>query len=319
MGVLDYCNLGWFLTALGRLDQVRKTYEEALSQKLDDDNLHMGLYNLAFLTGDRQGMADQLAWFDGKPDVRQEILSIESDTEAYSGRLVRARELTREAEESAKRVGKPEAAAECALDAAETEAVFGNSAEAHRKTEIALRLAPDSREVEVQSALVDAWSGHEDGALKLESDLKKRFPLDTLVNDYWLPTIDARIQLAKNNPPRALGRLRNGYYITDFGSVHNLCVGNFPFSVYTRGEAYLASGQGGAAAVEFQRILDHSQLVSNSPAGPLAHLGLARAYALSGDKVKARNMYRDFLTLWKNADPDIPVLKEARAEYARLK
>jgi tetratricopeptide (TPR) repeat protein len=316
--VISYANLGAFLAAQGRLDEARKTYEEALSHKLDDDNLHLGLYSLAFLARDSQAMASQAAWFEGKPEVRHEILSVEADTEAYNGRLARARELTRQAEESAVRAAKPEAAAECALDAALREAAFGNGAEARRETETALRLAPDSRDVQVQAALAYAWSSNVDGARKLETDLKKRFPLDSLVNDYWLPTIDARTELAKNNPPEALDRLHVLSPPMELGSVHNLGIGTFPYSVYTRGEAYLASGQGGAAISEFQKILDHGQIVSNCPAGPLSYLGLARAYALTGDRVKARTKYGDFLALWKDADPDIPILKQAKAEYAKL-
>ena len=348
--VIYYANQGADLRALGRLDEARKTSEEALSRNLDDDNLHMGLYGLAFLAGDTQGMASQAAWFEGKPG-RHQILFGEADTEAYGGHLARARELTRRAGEEAVRADNPEAAALWRVDAALREAVFGNAAEARREAEAALKLAPDSRDAEAQAALANAWSGDEGGARRLASDLKKRFPLDTLVNDYWLPTIDARTELAKSNPAGALDLLQAVSSPLELGfriqAAHIACL----YPVYTRGEAYLAAGQGSAAANEFQKILDHAGIVLNCATGALAHLGLARAYALEADVggtavptlknhvsttvetpvsragppvpqpaalAKARAAYQDFLTLWKDADPDIPILKRAKAEYAKL-
>jgi len=325
----------WCLMALGRLDEARKTFEGALSHKQDNDDLHLGLYGLAFLAGDTQGMASQAAWLEGKPR-RHEILSGEADTEAYGGHLARARELTRRAVEGAVRAANPEMAAEWRLDAALREAAFGNGAEARRETEAALRLAPDSRETQAQAGLADAWSGDEGGTRRLESDLKKQFPLDTVVNEYWLPTMDARMELAKNNPAGALDRLQTLQSPLEFGSIPHYVIGVCPYPTYTRGEAYLASGQGSAAEAEFQKILDHRGLVVNCDVGALAHLGLARAYAVEaglsrhgengGAKpplqpaalAKARAAYQDFLTLWKDADPDIPILKEAKAEYAKL-
>ncbi len=248
------------------------------------------------------------------------------------------------------RADNPEVAAAYRLDAALWEVAFGNVAEAYRETEAALTLAPDSRDPEAQAALADAWSGDEGGARRLESNLKKRLPLDTLVNDYWLPTIDARMELAKSNPAGALDRLQAVSSPLELGfpieAVNIACL----YPVYTQGEAYLA-GQGSAAAGEFQKILDHAGIVLNCATGALARLGLARAYALEpgigGTAVpdvrkrgsttsetpmnrgrlpvlqpaalaKARAAYQDFLTLWKDADPDIPILKQAKAEYAKL-
>jgi serine/threonine protein kinase/tetratricopeptide (TPR) repeat protein len=334
--VILYGNLGLDLMLLGRLDEARKTFEAALSRKLDDHSLHMGLYTLAFLAGDTQGMASQAAWFEGKPDLQNEILSLEADTEAYGGHLGGARRLTLRAVDSALRADNPEAAAAWRLDAALREAAFGNSAEARRETEAALKLAPDSRDVEVQAALADAWGGDEAGARKLESDLKKRFPLDTLVDSYWLPTIEARMKLAGNDPAGALGRLQGAWSPLELGSPASTGIDMCLDPVYARGEAYLAAGQGSAATGEFQKILDHRSIVQNCYIGALAHLGLARAHAVEaglsrhgengGVKpplqpdalAKARAAYQDFLTLWKDADPDIPVLKQAKAEYARL-
>jgi len=336
--VAAYLDLGACLVLLGRLDEARETFEEALSHKLDDDSLHMNLYDLAFLSGDTQGMASQAAWFEGKPDVQHEIIASQADTEAYGGHLARARALTRRAVDSAVGAANLESAAGWRLDAALREAAFGNPTEARRETEAALKLAPDNRDVEAQAGLADAWAGDGGVVRKLESDLKKRFPLDTLVNGYWLPTVEARMLLTENNPAGALDRLQAVSSPLELGQA-----GNCIYPAYTRGEAYLAAGQGSAAAGEFQKILDHAGLVVNCATGALAHLGLARAYALEAgvpvaavyDRrredgahraplqqdalAKARAAYQDFLTLWKDADPDIPILKEAKAEYAKLK
>jgi predicted Zn-dependent protease len=172
--------------------------------------------------------------------------------------------------------------------------------------------------VEAQAALINAWAGNEAGARRLEAELKKRHPQDTLINSYWLPTVDARLELARGNSAGALESLQTVSSPLDLGSPledqPNVCLD----PVYTRGDAYLAAGQGGPAANEFQRIIDHPGLVLNCTTGALAHLGLARAYALSGNTAKARAAYKDFLTLWKDADPDIPILKHAKAEYAKL-
>jgi serine/threonine protein kinase/Tfp pilus assembly protein PilF len=198
--VYAYENLGVCLMSMGKIDEARKTFEEALSRKLDDDPLHAGLYALAFLAGDAHGMASQAAWFESKPDLQHEILSTQADTEAYSGHLGRARELTRRAADAAVRTANADAAALWRLDAALREAAFGNAVAARREAEAALNLAPDSRDAEVQAAFASAWAGDLDRAGKLANSLKKRFPLDTLVNGYWLPTIEARMMLGENNP-----------------------------------------------------------------------------------------------------------------------
>jgi serine/threonine protein kinase/tetratricopeptide (TPR) repeat protein len=348
-----YENLGAYLTALGRLNEAQKTLEEALSRKLDDGGFHTNLYLLAFLAADAQSMSRQAAWFKDKPDLLHEMLSLESDTEAYGGHLGRARELTQQAVDADLASANPEDAAAQRADAALREAAFGNPLEARRQAQAARKLAPDSRDVEVEAALAIAWGGGEGGARKLETDLKKRFPLDTLVNSYWLPTIDARMGLAENNPTGALDRLQAVRSHFELGQpvIEANCSCLHP--VYTRGEAYLAAGQGAEAAHEFQKILDHAGIVANCPTGVLARLGLARAYVVQASfsitlgtrpaasrftqtegsttlksgatnlaadefKGKAYAAYKDFFTLWKDADPDIPILKQAKAEYAKL-
>ncbi len=349
--VEDYENLGASLMALGRFDEARTTFEQALSRKLDDDNLHMGLYGLAFLSGDAQAMARQVTWLEGKPGAH-EMISAEADTEAYGGNLARARELTRRAVEEAVRTGNPEAAALWRVDGALREATFGNFGEAHQESEAALKLAPENRDIEVQAALVEAWSGDQVRVQRLESDLKKNYPLGTLVNSYWLPAVDARMELGKGNPPDAVRQLQAVSHPLELGipieAVNIACL----YPVYTRGEAYLAAGQGSSAAAEFQKILDHSGIVQNCVTGALARVGLARAYALEAGfpgsagvppanrkeqkagkmpalpgkapvppadaLAKARAAYQDFFALWKDADPDIPILRQAQAEYAKL-
>jgi hypothetical protein len=327
---------------LGRLDEARKTFAEAMSRKLDDSPLRLGLYDLAFLAGDTQGMASQAVWFEGKPDLQHEMIAAQADTEAYGGHLARARELTRRAVDAAVSADNREAAAGWRLNAAMREAAFGNAAEARRETQAALKLAPGSRDVELQAALAGAWAGDQVGARRLAADLKKRFPLDTLVNSYWLPTIEARIKLAEKNPAGALDRLQT--LSSPFESAPTISNGadTYPAPVYTRAQAYLDAGLGREAAAEFQKILGHSGIVVNCPSGALARLGLARAYALQAglpvaavsDRrkkngaqraplqpdalAKARGAYQDFFILWKDADPDIPILKQAKAEYDGL-
>jgi len=334
--VTAYVDLGWSLMESGRLGEARKTFTEALSRKLDDDGLRAGLYALAFLAGDTTDMASQAAWYEGKPELQHEILSAEADTEAYAGHAAAAREFTRRAVEGAVRAGNPEAAAEWYVSGALREAAFGNYPEARRETEAALKLAPSSRNAEAQAALAEAWLGDEVGALRLESDLKNRFPLDTLVNFYWLPTSEARRKLSGNKPAEALDELQAVPSPLELGLPIVAGITACLYPVYVRGESYLASGEGSAAADEFQKIVYYRGVVVNCSTGALARLGLARAYALeaslpphgkNGDVrpqlrpdalAKARTAYQDFLTLWKDADHDIPILKQAKAECDRL-
>ena len=325
--VIAYADLGGALMELGRTDGARKVAEEARSHQLDSDGLRSVLYGLDFLAGNTEGMAEQASWFDRQPDVQNEILSFESDTEAYSGHISKAREFTRRAVDSAVHAANPEAAAAWRVNSALREAAFGNTAQARAETEAALRLAPDSKDIKAQAALAEAWIGDDRAAETLMRDLERQFPLDTLVNDYWLPTIQARIKLARKNPAGALGQLQTLSSPLELGEPVISVLGVCPYPVYTRGEAYLAAGQGDAAVAEFQRILDRRGLVVNCSLGALAQLGLARAYAIEiraasprGEdlRVRARGAYQDFLTLWKDADPGIPVLKEAKKEYAQL-
>jgi tetratricopeptide (TPR) repeat protein/predicted Ser/Thr protein kinase len=309
-------NLFAGLVVLGRFDEARQVYQQAMAHKLDDDTLHVVLYGLEFVERNPKGMAEQAAWFEGRPELLHEILALEADTEAYAGHVAKARELTRHAIEAAVRADNKESAAVWELLSAWREAAFGNLEEAKREATAGLALAPESRDAMQLAALVLARTGDSLKARAVSQELAKRYPLHTMVQSYWLPTIQAQLALNAKDGVGASTQLRNTTNV-EYGFTvsngNNSCL----YSVYLRGEAYLAARQEGAAA-EFQRIIDHPGLVWNCATGALAHLELGRAYAQAGDKAKARAAYQDFLTLWKDADSDIPVLKEAKAEFARL-
>jgi eukaryotic-like serine/threonine-protein kinase len=315
--VIAYENLVNYLLVSNRFEDSRKAHQEAISRKLDDYPLTTCLYALAFLQEDTKTMEHQLSWFEGKPDLEHIILALQSATDAYVGHLTKARELTHHAVSSAIRADAKESAALDELDGAWREAAFGNLENAHQETVTALALAPQSRDVQVMAGLVFALSGDTKRAQVVAQDLGKSFPLNTLVQSYWLPAINAQIALIGKDTTSAIERLRAAGAVElslPSGNATSSCL----YPVYVRGQAFLAAGRGSEAAAEFQKILDHRGLVWNCATGPLARLQIARAYAISGDTAKAKAAYHDFLTLWKGADPDIPILKEAKAEYAKL-
>jgi tetratricopeptide (TPR) repeat protein len=260
----------------------------------------------------------------GKPGAEDILLSAESDTQADYGRLEKARQLSAQAEESAKRNDSKETAAFWQGNEALREAEFGNPADALKQALEALNLAP-GRDVKVEAALALARGGDVTAAGKLVEALNQEFPLDTLMQNYWLPTVRAAIELQRHDSAKAIGILQAStpYELAD---PPPFSAGTM-YPVYLRGEAYLSAGlsagktageDGGLAAAEFQKILDHSGVIVNFPLSALSHLGLGRARALSGDLAGARTAYQDFFALWKDADPDIPVLQQAKAEYAKL-
>jgi hypothetical protein len=307
---LSYSNLVYAYLNLNRLEEARATAEEAQAKKLDSSDLRFFLYALAFLQNDAAGMAQEVAWGAGKPGVEDVLLAFDADTAAYSGGLRKARELSRRAVASAERAGEKETAAGYQAEAALREALFGNSAAARQGAAAALGLST-GLDVQGGAALALAIVGDAQSQ-KQADDLSKRFPESTVVQFNYLPTIHAQVALNRNDGSKAIDALQAA---TPYE------LGIVLFSLYpinVRGEVYLAAHQGNLAAAEFQKILDHRGVVRNEPIGALAHLGLARAYGLQGDTTKARTKYQDFLTLWKDADPDIPVLKQAKAEYAKL-
>jgi tetratricopeptide (TPR) repeat protein/class 3 adenylate cyclase len=317
-----------YALALQRFDEARQIIHEAQARKTDDSILHAALYALAFLGGDSAAMAEQQQWFAGKPDYENDGLALASDTEAYAGHVGKARELTKRAVDSAIRADSKETGAIYLANAALEQAAYGNATEARQSATQSLKLAPASQGVEVETALAFAMAGDTARAETLAQDLGKRYPLDTQVQSLWLPAIQAQLALKKKNPAAALNALQAASAI-ELGNVSTSNSLSCLYHVYVRGEAYLAAGQGSAAAAEFQKIIDHSGIVWNCWTGALARLGVARANALQAKtsqgadadvaRVRALAAYKDFLTLWKDADPDIPIFKEAKAEYAKLR
>ena len=307
----SYANLVAPYLYLNRLQEARATADEAQAKNLDSPPLRFKLYVLAFLKNDAAGMAQQVAWSAGKPGVEDALLGGEADTAAYSGRLAKARELSRRAVTSAERAEEKENAAGNEAEAALREALFGNAAEARQRAGAALELST-GRDVQFYAALALGFAGDAARAQALADDLAKRFPEDTIVQFNYLPTIHAQLALDRNEASKAIEALRAA-------TPYELGQGGGLYPVYVRGEAYLAAHRGSEAATEFQKIFDQRGVVENEPIGALAHLGLARAYSMQGDPAKARSAYQDFLRLWSDADADIPVLVAAKAEYAKLK
>ncbi len=313
--VVGYTNKVGILLGLNRLDDAKKTIAQAQQEKFDGDLLHWVMYQVAFLDGNTAEMERQVAWAAGKPGTEDVILSFQSDTEAYAGRLAKARDYSRRAVDAAVRNDSKEAAALWQVNAALREAEFGNSALAGQDVAAALALAP-GRDVKLLGALTLAQAGETTRAKTMVDELEKSYGSQTVMKVYWLPAIRAALELRSNNPKQALVFLEAAAPY-ELGTPPQLQVGTL-YPVWIRGQAFLAAHDGASAAAEFQKFLDHQGIVINFPLGALAHLGLARAYVISGDTAKAKVAYQDFFTLWKDADPDIPILKEAKVEYAKL-
>jgi serine/threonine protein kinase/Flp pilus assembly protein TadD len=313
--IIGYNNLGVAYFSMNRLDEAKSTFDEALARKLDGPYLRQSIYYLDFLRKDAPGMQQQFAWAKGKPGAEDILLSAESDTQADYGRLQKSRQLSAQAEESAKRNDSKETAAFWQGNEALREVEFGNAADGLKQAREALALAP-GRDVKVEAALALARGGDVTTAQKLGDALNEEFPLDTVMQNYWLPALWAAIELQRHEPVRAIGILHSSvpYELAD---PPPFSAGTM-YPVYLRGQAYLNAGNGGPAAAEFQKVLDHPGVIVNFPLSALSHLGLGRARALSGDTAGARTAYQDFFALWKDADSDIPILKQARAEYAKL-
>ncbi len=321
-----YDDLALWELCLQRFDEARQTIHEAQAGKMDDSILHSALYALAFVGADSPAMADQQQWFAGKPEENIG-LSLASDTEAYGGHLAKARELTKRAVDSAIRADSKENGAIWQAIAAQREAAYGNPTKARHSAEKALNLAPTSQGVEVEAALAFAMASDTARVESLAQDLGKRFPLDTQMQALWLPAIQAQLALNRKNPDAALTTLQAASAV-ELGNIQFAANSSCLYGVYVRGEAYLAAGQGSVAAAEFQKILDHNGIVWNCWTGALAHLGVARANVLQAKssqgavadaaRVRALAAYKEFFALWKDADPDIPILRQAEAEYAKL-
>ncbi len=311
--VAPYALLGFVYAGLNRFEEAKAIEEQALTQKLDSMLLHFGLYEIAFAQGDRAAMQRQVDWAAGKP---QEYLFLffRAQAVAFSGRLQQAREAFHRSVDLAEQGHLKEFAADIRAVEALTEAEFGNTRQAREGEASAFAIAR-SKGALPSAAVALALSGDVAKAQPLIDELTRKFPKDTLINSVWLPTARAALEINRNNPAKAIELLKAATPY-DLGGGPNAA--NY-LPIYVRGLAFLRARQGPEAAAQFQKILDHRGVDETSPLYALARLGLARAYALAGDTSKSRTAYQDFLALWKDADPDIPVLKEAKAEYARLK
>ncbi len=312
-----FTNLVGLYPAVNNLDEARAKYEQAVAHKVDNPFLHGNRYGAAFLENDAAEMQRQVDAAMGKPgeDV---LLSFASDTEAFYGRLGGARRLSQRAIESARRSESKETAAAWRMNAALREAEFDNMARSRQEIAPALAEGP-TRDVSVLAALAFSRIGDINSAERMARDLAERFPLNTAINRYWLPAIYASIEIRRDNLAKALEDLRTTSLYELGSPLPQFEVGGSLYPVYIRGQIYLSLHQGKEAAAEFQKFLEHRGVALNSPLGALARLQLGRAYALQDKTVQSRGAYQDFFRLWKDADPDIPILIAAKAEYAKLK
>ena len=310
---LLYGNLVYSYLSVDRLDEAKATAQEAKARHLESDWIHFYLYWVDFVQHDTAAMQREISGEMGKPGSEDLALYMEADTAAYAGQLSRAADLTQRAAESAKHSDQKDTAAGYEAIQAVHEAVFGEASAAKQEAESALELS-HSKEVEAMSGLALGLAGDSAESARLAADLAKRYPEDTLVQFNDLPTMRAALALQHGAADKAIAALAPA-------APYELGRGDFIwlYPVYLRGEAYLAAHQAIAAAAEFQTILSHPGVVLNEPIGALAYLGLGRAYALAGDTAKAKTAYQDFLALWKDADPQLPLLSQAKLEYAKLR
>ena len=325
-----YEHLGYYYVAIQHPDDGHQAIRDAQAKKMDSAAFHKVLYALAFLAPmapDRPAMADQIRWFALHPQYESYGLALASNTAAYGGRVSKSLDLTTRAIDSAIQADDKEAAASWQENMALRDAAFGNSDEARKQAEAGLKLAPGSVDAVAEAALAFAMIGDTKRAETLAQDVSKRRPLDTQMQSVWLPAIHAQLALQKKKAREALDDLAPALPLelgeTGFGP-NPTCM----YSTYIRGQAYLANEKGTAAATEFQKILDHNGIVWSCWTGALAHLGLARANVLITNDVEGQDVdaarlqaimaYKGFLKLWKDADPEVPILQQAKDELEQL-
>jgi len=317
-GAIGYYNLAYDFIYLDRLADAEAALKKAAERKLEIPDFLVLRYDLAFLNGDDSAMAREVALSQRDSEAEDWLLQHQSFVLAYNGRLREARRMSARAAELAEQAGHRERAALFEIGAALREAFVGNADAAKQRALGALALAKN-REVEYGAALAIALSGSSSRAQDLADDLEKNFSEDTSVKFSYLPVLRAILDLDRRQPARAIEFLETTTPY-ELGTPRSNLQGFFGalYPVYVRGEAYLAAGRGTEATAEFQKILKHRGIVISDVIGALAQLQMARAYTISGDKAKARSAYQDFLSLWKDGDPDIPILKQAKAEFAKL-
>jgi hypothetical protein len=300
---------------LGQYDQAKAAAEQSRAKKLNSPWYPLILYVVDFLQNNPAGMAQQAAATQGTPGVEDQMFFVESETAADHGQFRQARELAGRAADSARRAQENETAAEYEGHNAVREALVGLSDYAKADAQTALS-AIKGKHGEGFSAIAYALAGDIADASRAIDDLTKRFPQNTVVQTRYLPMARSALALNSGNAQAALDAL-SAATPYELGHTNE----DFTFAlypIYFRGQAYLAARNGAAAASEFQKILDHAGVVGNEPIGPLAHLGLGRACCLTGNMAKAKAEYQDFLALWRDADANIPLLTQAKTEYAKL-
>jgi len=308
---IDTFGLASVYLGLGRLDEAKATIHEAMARKQDVPFFHRVLYMVAFLQNDQPTMTSELTVTSNfSPEMAAVAQSVQAATEAYFGRVQKGRELNQRAIATFEGMGKKESAATGLANQAWVEAEFGDSAAARKNAAAALAIE-SSVVVKIEAAQAFARAGDTARAEALAGELAREVPSDTLVTGLLLPIIRAAVELDRNNPGKVVEILQP-VLPYDLANTRGM------ISAYERGQAYLMLKRGNEAAAEFQKLLDHPGVVVNSVLGALAHLQLGRAYAVAGDQSKARSAYQDFFALWKDADPDIPIMKQAKAEYAKL-
>jgi tetratricopeptide (TPR) repeat protein len=311
----NYVSLMYCDQYLVRYDQAKAAAEQSRAKKLNSPWYPLILYVVDFLQNDPAGMAKQATETHGIPGVEDQMFFVESETAADNGQFGQARELTRRAADSARRAQEKETAAEYQGHNSLREALVGMTDFAKEDAQSALTEIK-GKHGEGFSAIAFALAGDVANANQLIDDLTKRFPQNTAVQTRYLPMARSALALNSGNAQAAIEALSPAAPYELGHTNEDFTFALYP--VYFRGQAYLAAKNGGAAAAEFQKILDLASIVGNEPIGALAHLGLARAYSLSGKTAKAKTVYQDFFTLWKDADPDVPLLIQAKAEYAKL-
>ncbi len=312
-----FTNLVGLYAALDRLTDAKSTYKEAVDHKVNNPFLHGNRYGVAFLESDVAEMKRQADATSGKPgeDI---LLSFASDTEAFYGRLENARGLSRRAADSARRNASAETAAAWQMNSALREAEFNNPARCRQETTSAVATAP-TRDVNILAALAFARIGDVERAKRMADDLAEQYPLNTVVNHYWLPAIYASIEIRRGNPAKAIDILQTTEPYELGTPLPQFEVGGSLYPIYVRGAAYLALNKSKEAAAEFRKFVDNRGVPVNSPLAALAQLQLGRCYAREGDSINARSSYQNFFALWKDADAGIPLMRQAKTEYQQIR
>jgi tetratricopeptide (TPR) repeat protein len=303
-----HSNLARAFSGLNRFDEAKEVIERALAQKVESIFMHRILYSIAFIQGDEAVMKQQIEWANGKPE-EYAAQNWQAETAAFSGQLRKAKEFSSRAAELAQRRDLKEVVAQIVAGDAVRDTLFGDCKEVKEKTAKALAIT-ESQLAQFSAANALAVCGEFRQMQAITDELVKRYPKHTLFIKVFLPLIQARAEMYRGNAAQAIQLLETTRPYE----------GAAPFQItYLRAQAYLSQRKGTEAATEFQKILDHRGWQPASPLYPLAHLGLARTATLNGDTATARKAYQDFFALWKDADPDIPILQEARREYEKLK